>query len=873
MNVQFFLIPITLLGLVISHASAQVFQSQDPLLNTPMSQPNTLSDGDRALQKITVTGSYIKRAISDTAPTPVIRLDSTKMEETGSYSVADMLQESAVFNDVEDGESISLHGQTEADNLVLLNGLRLPKTAGGSGVNIDFIPSAAVENVEVLKDGASALYGSEALAGVVNITTKKDFNGTNIYLRHATPQILKNQESDVVLSHGRSTNKWRYLVAGQFKNKTPMEYSDSIYGLSDLKQAGTLQSAPGNLSDEDDNFYRASDCSSSQIDNEGRCRTDRTRYDQFGSLGNERQSSNLFLNAGYDFSEKTKWDFVGLYTHRRTLSLQPPLEIQFYDETDTGGPDNTIPPAIADTWGTIDSVTDNPSDPFTSDVNLHYFPIEELGRLKSQKIANNIITQTRVSSQILSWDWELSAGYGRSVIKDTTLRGNANKQKLRDMIQDGRFKPFNPRGNKSDLSSTFVQSWFRHSSDILNTKFITTGELFKISQKPVLAAFGAEQQWQSFRFENDPLSLAGIPLSGQASNQNGSRRVDSLFVELNHNPIEQLELQLAGRFDNYTDVGTTLNPKIGLAYHFSPRVTSRFSYGTGFKAPDLLSVFKGTSSEFINFRDEVVCAQNGESDPNCDDGVYKVTEFGNRNLKPEQAQHYNVGLVLALSDRFTTTIDYWRVLGEEALSAIDLEEITKAEKLYGPSLLNDIRIEVQRDPTTKVIQSVRTPTRVNTGIFKIQGIDLSMEYSRPLQIYGLGGVSLKLQMDHTHIMNSGEQTFSFRPFEKDTYLDWKNVLSAIIARNNHLVRVAARSYSGRDKDETLAGIGAGTTPDFTEYDVHYQYFSKWDGTFSFGVKNLFNRKPIKNYRGFIEPANTNANPLGRTFYISYSQDI
>lgn len=850
-----------MIGIACTKADAQGINSPPP------------SSPDKTMQKITVTGSYIKRAVSDSAPTPVVHFDGTKMEMMGSYTVANMLQESVIFNDVEDGEAISMHGQTEADNLVLLNGLRLPKTAGGNSVNIDFIPSSAVENVEVLKDGASALYGSEALAGVVNITTKKDFNGTNIYMRHSTPQILAKQESDVVLAHGRSYARSHFLIVGQFKKKTPLDYNQTIYGLSSLEESGSLESSPGNLNDINGDYHRSADCPQNQLDRQGRCRTDLTRYDQFRKIGSNREYYNLFLNAGYDISEKTKFDFVGIYTRQNSTSLRPPSTIQFVDETSYGGPDNSIPDTIANTWGTTNSATGAPSAPFTDNVDLHYLPAEELGRLKTKSTADNIVAQTRISTQWNSWDWELSSGYGNSLSNDKIVSGNADKQKLRDMITTGDFKPFNPKGTKSNLSSAFLQTWFKQSSSIFNTKLVGTGELFKMGQRPLMAAVGNEEQWQSFRFENDPYSIAGIPLTGQATNQNGSRRVDSAFVEFSHNPIEKLELQLAGRFDNYTDVGSTVNPKLGMAYHFNPNLTTRLSFGTGFKAPDLLSVFKGSSTQSYNIRDEVICAQNGESDPNCDDGVYRVTEVGNKNLHPEMANHFNVGMVLSPRSDVTLTIDYWHVSGRDALSEITLDEMTKAEKIYGPSLLNDINIQIQRDPTTHVIQSVKVPAKVNAGNFLIQGLDLSIEHKKQINPFGLGGMSLKLQMDHSHIMSSGYQEFAFRPFQKVGYLDWKNVVSAIIGKNNHMVRVAARTYAGMDKDDTLAGIGKGSSPNFTEYDLHYQIFTKWDGNFSFGIKNIFNRRPIANFRGIVEPANTNTNYLGRSFYIAYSQDI
>lgn len=116
-------------------------------------------EANQELQTITVTGSYIRRTVKEGSPSPVTTINNSTMQETGNYTFSDTIKESAVGSTGNFGSSISFHGQSAANNLVLLNGMRLPKTAGGEYVDIDFIPSSAIEKVELLKDGASALYG------------------------------------------------------------------------------------------------------------------------------------------------------------------------------------------------------------------------------------------------------------------------------------------------------------------------------------------------------------------------------------------------------------------------------------------------------------------------------------------------------------------------------------------------------------------------------------------------------------------------------------------------------------------------------------------------------------------------------------------
>ena len=148
----------------------------------------------KVAKKIVVTGSYIRRNADEGAPSPVSTVDNTKAQEAGTYSAGGMMADNAVISSGS-SSNVSFHGQSSANNLVLLNGLRLPKPGGNDSANIGFIPASAIERVEILKDGASALYGSEALAGVVNIITKKEYDGFNVSLRHTRPERFLDEST------------------------------------------------------------------------------------------------------------------------------------------------------------------------------------------------------------------------------------------------------------------------------------------------------------------------------------------------------------------------------------------------------------------------------------------------------------------------------------------------------------------------------------------------------------------------------------------------------------------------------------------------------------------------------------------------------
>jgi outer membrane receptor for ferrienterochelin and colicin len=267
------------------------------------SAEDAVDEGPKVLKKIVVTGSYIKRTVDEGAPSPVSVIDNTKAQEGGSFSAAGMLKDNSVMSTSTTANSsgstnISFHGQSSANNLVLLNGLRLPKPAGGEAVSVDFIPASAIERVEILKDGASALYGSEALAGVVNIITKKEYDGFNVSVRNTLPEIAKGNEANLIATYGKNFKNGNLLTVFQYRTNQPVMYRDTEYGISDVTRAGSLTSNPGNLQ-LGTTYHRAADCPANQIGTNGAC-----RYDYYNSLPitNSRDYYNLLSSGGYDLA-------------------------------------------------------------------------------------------------------------------------------------------------------------------------------------------------------------------------------------------------------------------------------------------------------------------------------------------------------------------------------------------------------------------------------------------------------------------------------------------------------------------------------------------------------------------------------------------
>jgi iron complex outermembrane recepter protein len=823
-----------------------------------------------ALQKIVVTGSYIPQLVDQKAASPVRVVGQSKMQETGNYTVANTLQESAIFNQGQDNPFISMHGQTDADNLVLLNGMHLAKTAGGDSVNIDFLPASVIEQTEILTDGASALYGSDALSGVVNIVTKRQVDGGNFYIRGTKPQLAVGKDTTTSIMYGITKKKGYVTGALQYKRQEPAYTRNTPYRIYDLSVAGNYHSDPGNIVPYNEGaFHRGADCPADRISSlDGSCRRDDTQYTQ--DVQNRRYYSS-FLGAGYEFNKSAKVDFISVLTRREWTAESAPISIDFRNNTAIGGKDYSIPDTVVNNWGTVDE--NGNAVAVTGPSILFYSPGEELGTIQSERTVNNLIHQAKLSGEVSKWNYDLTMSHNYTSFKDTTVRGQADKDALYQKILNNQFNPFKPAGAKDSLADVAYQTWFQHTSTMFDTRLVVSGELFKLMGKSVDIAFGTQGQWTSFKMENDPLSLQGRSLSGTASNQSGSRSVSSGFLEVVHRPIKPMTIQLAARFDNYSDFGTTTNPKIGLAYDLSPAITFRSSYGTGFKAPDLLSVFQGKSSGVSRFRDEVTCKNKGESDPNCNSGSYSVTTAGSKNLKPELSSQYNLGFVMTPQKNLTIITDYWSVAGEQALSSISAYAVTRNEALAGVGSLASYGIDVQRD-ANGYITSMSVPTRINTGIYTIRGLDITINKRFTANPFHTGPTNFILSTEHSHVMSSGGRSLPTDPFRRQYDLSWRNTSSITMNRGKHFYKLGARTFSGGDRNGTAGtGVGAGSTFVYSEYDFNYEYYASWNGSISFGIKNFTNAMPLNRQFGGIGPNNGLGYTNGRTFYVGYSQDF
>ena len=208
----------------------------------------------------------------------------------------------------------------------------------------------------------------------------------------------------------------------------------------------------------------------------------------------------------------------------------------------------------------------------------------------------------------------------------------------------------------------------------MTTKVFVSGELARLGKGPLMASFGLDGRWEGFRFENEDTLTFGNLLTAPERNYSGRRDVYSTFAELESTPIENLSVHLSARFDHYSDMGDTFNPKLGVSHRPSQQWLLRASVGTGFRAPGISDIHRGETQEMSLFVDQHQCDKG--SDGSCSKAFYQLDTFVSPDLKAEKAVHFNLGATFRPHDSLSFTVDQWNFLGEDTISRIAPDEYT-----------------------------------------------------------------------------------------------------------------------------------------------------------------------------------------------------
>jgi iron complex outermembrane receptor protein len=679
------------------------------------SMPASAQDAER----IEITGSRIKRAASEGA-LPVTVISREQLDASGATTVAEFVRSSTFAtagnfrpqsgSSAQSFSGMDLRGLGAERTLVLLDGRRLPKSPlTGDSVDMNSVPMAAVERIEILTDGASAVYGSDAIGGVVNIITRKDFNGVQFTVGATRPRNEGGDRDELSALLGLSSDKGR-VIAGVshstreivFTRQRPWDY---VRGASTY---GNNVYIPGV------GFQALGDCNYGAgfytNPNNGRC-----VYDFNAVNADEASLTNDSIFARGEYNVNEDWSIYLNSSVSRVKSFgryAPVPAVDGNGNVPILRADNPLNP----TYGTADA----------QDVEL-YHRLAALGN-RDNTVDNNVYNiGAGARGTVGGFDVEFGMAYTES--KSTEIGRNYSMMSLvQSAIDSGEYRVDDPYATSEDVLNAMRYTTVRDSLWRQREVYANVSrELFSMSGGAATLLLGAERRTEIYSDLYDSQSEAGNVLGASGNSAKGDRDVTSLLGEFFVPVAKNLDFSLAARYEKYSDYGSDFSPKVSARYAPTRDLTLRASFGRGFRAPSLPALHTSNAYSADSVVDYATCMEMGSGEgPLCrtvEEVQVDAFRTANPDLKSEKSKQYSFGLVFDATEWLSLKTDYWHTKIDDAISFISAQDIVDRD-VGDSSLPIPSGLGLTRDPVTGAITSVTTGYR-NDGTLTASGLDLN----------------------------------------------------------------------------------------------------------------------------------------------------
>ncbi|KDC52998.1 TonB-dependent receptor, partial [Pseudoalteromonas fuliginea] len=525
--------------------------------------------------------------------------------------------------------AVSLRGLGADATLVLINGRRVSISAFAEGitnsfVDINSIPVSAIERIDILKDGASAIYGSDAVAGVFNVILKKDIDGVEINLGYGGTDGPNYEETTASLVWGTTSEKSSASVIIDYFKNTSLSSDEmgrlgtanqSPYGSEDFRSS---RGFPGY-------FYVDGvktidpDCPAENATSSGSCLFD---YGPYGYISPASERIGAISQFEYRFDNGITGFLEMAVQHNSSVAAGAPLD------EDAG---LTVPAS-------------HPNNPFGEDIQIGRYRTVDAGARQWDIESDTLRFVAGLKGEINDWSWETAVQKGRSKSLQTGDRtqGWVRTDFLQQEIDAGNYNPFGGTYNDPAVVDTITTSLVRRGeSHMTSFDANITGEAFSFGGEAVMMAAGIEYREEDVNDIPDDQFQRGLIFGTESVSASADRDQYAAYVEFSIPLAENLELQLAGRYDDYSDFGTTTSPKVALRWAPTDEVTVRGSWAQGFRAPSLAQIGLGPSQKSQFFVDTQRCEQTGLD---CQALDYNIEFSGNPDLQAEESESWNVGV-------------------------------------------------------------------------------------------------------------------------------------------------------------------------------------------------------------------------------------
>jgi iron complex outermembrane receptor protein len=874
------------------------------------------------MQEVVITGSMIKRVDAETAEAvTILKADAlkdqgiTNLEQmmntlTSSNPSVNVAQSIGTFSG--GGTYADLRGLGRSRTLILLDGQRVAVNAfDGQGVDLNGIPVSAIDTIEVLREGASALYGSDAIGGVINFKTKKNYQGAELEVNFDHPQEAGggSGQANFTFGHGDLVNDgYNVLVTASYAKQQELQASQrsfAAYGFDPVRNSTAATNFPGSwpgiVQDSNGNYYQSG----------------------YPTCAGNTQLTTYFGDCSYRYSAATDLlpetrTISGMAEFTKALPANNQVQLQYFwsqswDNSYSGPmfydfPMDPTSPYFPTGAGLICDAQVTCSTP----LNLSGSP-NPVGAIwtdpNNSRYGGNLDVEQRIlltfSGSNAGWDYTASLNYSKNHNDDKWTGGIPNEAVLApNGVLSPLINPFGPQSaaGQALINSSYINGVYQLGLDTRWSVDLTAshalGDAFDAGT-PATVAVGGNASGETFRNWTTPYNTLTSAATGLSdSNVSGNRKIQAAFIELDVPVMKSLDFDISDRQDRYSDFGTTNNGKVKVRWQPLDMLTVRGSASTGFRAPTLFNLYAP------NFTSAASSGTMGDGNPYCQPGSYNAEWTqqvcasqgialygGNTKLRPETSQNFDLGVVIQPLENLGITLDYYRILLKNTISRVPASAIygdpntfsssivTATSGQYAGSLVPTAAQATYCTPYTAPTCGYIIRQFQNTGRITTDGFDLSVQYTQHTPIG-----TFREDLEGTAVTQFLEQQYDGGPL-----LNLVGNLRIVdlnpAFRWQHNIRVDWTSpdkvWGGGLSDRFYSGY-IDEFPDGNGNLRHVGSYSLVDGyvsvnpveklTVLFGIKNIFNTGPpytnasqgnfASGYNALI------ADPLLRNFYVN-----
>ena len=830
------------------------------------------------VEEVTVIGSRIKRSTNTESQT-VISITAADMKISGNLSVADALRSSSLnsvgsFREssgsgAQSNATVNLRGAGASRSLVLINGRRTvgsPSLGGGGSVNLNMIPFSFVERIDILADGASAVYGSDAVVGVINIILKKGYDGMQFSARSGQRDKDDGGSDSVSFMVGATGDRssvtfgiehdTRDEIYDKDRSYTAARYSDldgdgyitgygetegvSFYGYSlinpnytgapfDNNDRSTWYVNPGNNCVDDGSFV-------------GEMKSDLVfgpdtgfycgyAYANVSANRASMNRTNSWVSGTFEVNDDVELYADAIYSNNESFGRYAPPAAP--GSALASDPKNPYGESVSGYFRWVDIGTrDNVVNDTLTDVN-----IGARGTLNDSLSFDTYYTYSDYRSSSIGMYYLSYGGFAENVAEDVTDYDTYVNNLKTTTLNDDRMN---------------IQKMF----------FGVQWDMFEMDGGTASSYIAVETFDVRYAALVDAQSEAGLVGGSAGNSATGARSVDAVSVEAIFPVNDWLEIDTAVRFDDYDDFGSATSPRVGAIFTMIPNLKLTVSYGQGFRAPDLSDLYGATSFSAESAIDYLGCEQNGTSVGDCPTRQFDTYIGSNPNLDAESSESFSIGATWGFMTGWEASASWFSLTLEDAIEYVSAQDMLNVD--FNTSGANP---QVQRNAIGGV-------TRIDAGYqnavtdIKREAVDFALTGNLETDDFGSfrvsGGSTYYLKYESEAVFGSGELSDITGTLG---FPEWRTNGSVVWTRGDWTVAWSA-DFIG-ESESTVSEV---KYKSYTTHNARISYDFSDMGEFTLGATNLTNKDPLLDQFGSQVDEYQYSN-TGRVVFVEYNIEM